>query len=51
MIFGSLAFEALPRGLFCQDCNASLPQPQRGPTGQRNLSMVVMAAVVTAAQT
>lgn len=52
MIFGSLALGALPKGLFCQACKVH-PLPQMasgGPTGQRNLSMVVMTAAVTTAQ-
>lgn len=51
MIFGSLALGALPKGLSCQACKVHpcLSWPQE-PTGQRNLSMVVMAAAVTAAQ-
>lgn len=51
---GSLALEALTRIAilqFCQDCSIFLPLPQRGPTGQRNFSMVVMIAVITTAQT
>ena len=52
LIFGSLILGALPRGLSCQACRVcSLPRlASKGPTGQRNLSTVAMAAAVTAAQ-
>lgn len=52
MIFGSLALGALPKGLFCQACKVHpcLSWPQ-GPLARGIcLSMVVMAAAVTAAQ-